>query len=343
MRGVVRPSFPSKTFPNHYTLVTGLRPDRNGMVENNMLDPLAPGVNFAMSNKTAVVDAFWWNDGTPIWVSAEKAGVPTATMFWPGSEAAIHGVRPGRWLPFDQSKPAAARVEQVLAWLDEPAPPRFVTLYFDEVDSYGHWNGPDSTELNAAVAKVDAAIARLTEGLAARGVAANLVITADHGMAQVSGDRVILMDDLLPVEAGRILGQGAFLTYYPAPGWEARVEAILLARHEHMTCWRKADIPARFHYGQHRRVAPLFCLPQTGWEVLTKAAVAKTPVKGGAHGFDPYAPEMAAVFIANGPAFRRGASAPTTDNVDVYPLLAKLLAVKPEPNDGGQALARLAK
>lgn len=335
-RGAMRPSFPTKTFPNHYTLVTGLRPDRHGIVDNTMEDPEIPGVVFRLADKKVVADPRWWADATPLWVTAERGGLRTATMFWPGSDVQIQGTWPTDWLAFDQSMPTEARVDQVLAWMDRPpaARPAFVTLYFDEVDTIGHHDGPESPELNAAVSRVDAAIGKLARGLATRGVTANLVITADHGMAPVSVQRVIYLDDLLPAEAGRSLALGAFMTYRPAPGREAQVEAALLKPHPHMACWRKGEIPARYHYGTHRRVPPIFCLPHTGWEISTRAWIAARGLKGGNHGFDPYSPEMRAVFIGSGPAFRRGARAADFDNVDVYPLLARLIGVRPEPNDG---------
>ncbi|MDB5448910.1 MAG: type phosphodiesterase/nucleotide pyrophosphatase family protein [Phenylobacterium sp.] len=335
VRGTMRPSFPSKTFPNHYALITGLRPDRSGIVDNTIYDPAIPGVKFSMSDKSTTGDARWWNEATPIWVTAERAGLPTAVMFWPGSDAPIQGVRPSRWMPFNQALPAAARTDQLLAWLDVPAAqrPRFGTLYFDEVDTAGHDFGPDSAEVNAAAARTDAAIARLTDGLKARGIAANLVIVADHGMAATPPDQKIFVDDLLPTDAIRPVTMGAFMSLSAVPGREAQVEAALLKPHPRMQCWRKADIPARYHYGRNPRVPPYFCLPQTGWTITTHSYRPKKPEVGN-HGFDPYAPEMAAVFVANGPAFRPGARPPVFDNVDVYPLVARLIGVKPEPNDG---------
>ncbi len=335
-RGAMRPSFPSKTFPNHYTLVTGLRPDRHGIVDNLMEDPQIPGVTFRMSNKAAVVDAQWWSDGTPIWVSAERAGITTATMFWPGSEAAIQGVRPSYWAPFNQALPAVARVEQVLSWLDLPVNqrPALITLYFDEVDTAGHLGGPDSVMVEEALAKTDAAIAGLSAGLAARGLAANLVIVADHGMASTGPQRAIYLEDILPDGAARTLALGAFMSAYPRSGREAEAERALLKPHAHMKCWRKGEIPERYHFGAHRRVPPIFCLPDTGWEITTRPWAARRPISPGNHGFDPFAPEMRAVFIGSGPSFRKGVTLPVFDNVDVYPLLARLVGVRPEPNDG---------
>jgi predicted AlkP superfamily pyrophosphatase or phosphodiesterase len=334
----MRPSFPSKTFPNHYTLVTGLRPDEHGVVANNMTDAAIPDVKFAMSNTAAVLDHRWWDEAEPIWVTAERAKILTGTLFWPGSEAPIHGVWPKRWAHFDQSFSSNLRVDMLLSWLDLPAAdrPRLATIYFDIVDDAGHHHGPDSAEVNAAAAKVDAAIGRLRAGLKARKLPANLVIVSDHGMAALSDDRRVFIDDLLPKEAYRSLELGPIGSIYPNPGHEGEVEKALLGPHPHLQCWRKADIPARFHYGRNPRVAPIFCLSETGWSLTTHDYRPKEPTVGD-HGYDNASPEMLATFIANGPAFRAGTRLTTFDNVDVYPLLAKLVGVTPQPNDGNLA------
>lgn len=344
VRAAMRPSFPSKTYPNHYALVTGLRPDRNGVVANTMQDP-ALG-RFSISDKAAVGDRRWWDQAWPIWVTAERAGVRTAPYFWPGSEAPVQGVRPSFWRPFDEAVTSQARVAQALAWLDLPPGrrPRFLTLYFDIVDTEGHHHGPDSAELNAAVAAVDQAVGALAAGLAQRRLEANLVIVADHGMAAVAPGRRIVLEDLAPGGGFRTLETGPLVSVYPQAGRAREVEAALLGRHDHLQCWRKAEIPRRFHYGRNPRVAPIICLPEVGWTVRPRGYRGKNP-EGGEHGYDPAAPEMAAIFIANGPAFRPGVRLPSFDNVDVYPLLARLIGVRPRPSDGSlrplrSALAR---
>jgi predicted AlkP superfamily pyrophosphatase or phosphodiesterase len=202
-RAAMRPSFPSKTFPNHYTLVTGLRPDEHGIVANNMTDAAIPGVKFAMSNTTAVLDHRWWDGAEPIWVTAERAKIPTGTLFWPGSEAPIQGVWPHKWAHYDQAFSSNLRVAMLLSWLDLPPAdrPRLATIYFDVVDNAGHHHGPESSELNVAVATVDVAIGRLRAGLKARRIAANLVIVSDHGMSGSSEARQVYMDDLLAKDA----------------------------------------------------------------------------------------------------------------------------------------------
>jgi predicted AlkP superfamily pyrophosphatase or phosphodiesterase len=162
----------------------------------------------------------------------------------------------------------------------------------------------------------------------------DLVIVADHGMAPTSSDRVTYLEDLLPVADLHIVGLGPEGALEAQPGHEAEVEKALLGTHPHMTCWRKQDVPQRFHYGSNPRVPPIVCLAETGWLI---SGARGRPVNKGAHGFDPYDPLMNALFVAHGPAFRRGVVQPAFDNVDVYPLLAALVGVDTLPNEGNLA------
>jgi len=341
VRAAMQPSFPSVTFPNHYTLVTGLHPGRHGLVNNRMEDPERPGAVFTLQDRAVASDPIWWSDGVPIWVSAERQGVRTGTMFWPGSEYELHGQRPTRWRTFDQGLPGFARVDVLLSWLDLPAAdrPRFFTLYFDLVDTAGHRYGPDALETNAAIAEVDAAIARLVAGLDARGYdgRVNFIIAADHGMAAQAPDAIIELDARISPQQARVIWDGQFAGIQPLAGQEAAVEQALLGRSDHGECWRKAELPARFDYGAHRRIPAIVCLADIGWRYRsTQLQQYATPALG-AHGWDPQAPEMAAVFIANGPAFRRGVTLPSFENVSVYPLLARLIGVEPQAHQGDLA------
>jgi len=331
------PSYPSLTFPNHYTIVTGLRPDHQGIVHNTMRDPALGG--FKLSNRMAVGDSRWWG-GEPIWVGAEKAGLRSATMFWPGSEAEIDGVRPSNWKAFDEAVDANARVDQVLAWLDLPPGqrPSVVTLYFDKVDGASHAHGPDSPQTRAALATVDAAIGRLREGLAARGMLdrTNLVVVSDHGMAAVPPGQAVAVEDMVTMEEATVVSIGQVITIAPNPGHEAQVAKKLLGAHAHYDCWRKGELPARWHYGTHPRIPPIVCQMHEGWDALPRQVIATRPKHQhrGSHGYDPALPSMRALFVARGPAFRQGVEIPAFDNVDVYPLLARLLGIAPAPNDG---------
>ena len=337
----MNPSYPTLTFPNHYTMVTGLRPDHHGIVNNTMRDPDLG--QFSLNNRAAVADPRWWG-GKPVWVSLQEHGGYAATMFWPGSEAPIAGQHPSEWREFDGRVTATARVDQVLAWLDRDGPdrPTFLTLYFDEVDHQGHGYGPGSLQALQAEAEVDEALARLLQGLQARSLRdrVDLIVVSDHGMARVlPGQREYLDDYLaaahLPISAIDVVNRGTSVGLAPAPGSDARaVEAALVGRHAHAECWRKQDVPVRWRYGSHPRVPAIVCQTDIGWVLTTRSSRPGGTHATGAHGYAPEAPEMHAVFVADGPSFADHASLPPFDNVDVYPLLMRLLGVPAEPNDG---------
>ena len=327
------PSFPSVTFPNHYTLVTGLYPDHHGIVNNTFEDAHMPGV-FKMASK----EEGWWDEATPIWVSAEQQGLITGTMFWPGSEVAIHGVRPSHWEPFNVAMNAGARVDRVLSWLDLPPAerPGFLTLYFNLVDTNGHLFGPDSPQVNQAITNTDAAIGRLLEGLKARGITANLIVVADHGMAATAPERTIVLDDVIaPASVHIVFADAVSGVDIPSDAGARKAREALLKPHDHMHRWNKADIPARFHYGTNPRVPDVICVADVGWLIETREDMAKRhfPIRG-EHGYDNQDPLMGALFIANGPAFKPGLVVKPFPNVDVYPLMTHVLGLKPKPNDG---------
>lgn len=333
-------SFPALTFPNHWSIVTGLRPDHSGIVHNTMRDPLLG--EFKVANRAAVTDGRWWG-GEPIWVTAEKAGLRSATMFWPGSSAAIDGVRPSHWHAFDETVPPDARVDTVLQWLDLPAAirPRIVTLYFDGVDEAGHDHGPDSPEADDALRSVDAAIGRLVDGLLARGLReyTDIVVVSDHGMATVAVGHAIAVEDMASVDEAVVVTVGQLIGLAPNQGHERVVEQRLLGSHAHYDCWRKDELPARWHYGAHPRIPPILCQMHEGWDALPRAQLASRREKGtrGSHGYDPLLSSMRALFIANGPSFRRDTVIAPFDNIDVYPLMARLLGIVPAPSDGNIA------
>lgn len=339
----MRPSFPSLTFPNHYTLVTGLYPNHHGIVNNTMVDPQLGRFTIKTS---ASASGQWWDGAEPIWVTADKQGLHTATMFWPGSDMEIRGNRPDHYLVFDGKISADRRVDQVLAWLDLPADqrPRFLTLYFDQVDHQGHDFGPNSPEVNEALRKTDAALGRFIDQLKERNLykRVNLVIVSDHGMAEVDTSRTVILDSLIDLKHIDLITSGIVVGINPKPGFEAEIDEALLGRHDHVECWRKGELPPRLHYGSHPRIPAIVCLPDSGWLVETREFHSRPnhKVHGGEHGYDNADPVMRALFVAHGPAFKRGITVPEFDNVDVYPLLADLLGIRPQPNDGNPATAR---
>ncbi len=335
----MRPSYPSITFPNHYTLITGLRPDHHGVIANFMTDPDIPGVRFSMFDPATVGDERWWDGGKPLWTSVREQGGRAAAMFWVGSEAPVHGARPEFWRPFDIKVTSQQRVQQVLQWLALPATerPHFITLYFDKVDTIGHRYGPDSAELNAALGEVDSAIGELLAGIRTQGLQQkiNIVVTSDHGMTATQPDRQIYLDDLVDVSKLDFGWTGAYASFNALPSGEAAARQLLAGTYPHINCNTREQIPARFEYGHHRRVPAYICTAELGWQVTTRQAEKR---KGhellGEHGYDNTLPDMYSPFIGHGPAFAQGLTIAPIDNVDIYPLLARLLNITPARNDG---------
>jgi len=336
----LKPAFPTLTFPNHYTLVTGLYPDHHGIVDNRMIDP-ANGKRLLYKDAQSIADPAWWG-GEPIWVSVEKQGHHAATMFWPGSDVAIEGVRPSHWLHFDGTLSADQRVDQLLRWEDIRGAehPIFFTLYLNQVDHEGHDFGPDSTEVNQAMRDADAALGRLVAGLKQRQLFehTNLVIVSDHGMTATSRDRLIYLDDLVGSADADVVTYGILAGLNPKPERAGVVDHAILAEHSHMRCWRKTEVPARLHYGTNARIPALLCLADDGWLITShETERTRTHFSLGEHGYDNDDPAMRALFVAHGPAFKNGLRVAEFDNVDVYPLLAHLLAITPAANDGDYA------
>ena len=329
----MNPSYPTLTFPNHYTLVTGLRPDRHGIVHNSFRDPQ---LGIFISKEESAHDGRFWQ-GEPIWSGAEKAGIPSATMFWPGSEAEIAGQRPRYWRKFDRNLTPDERVQQVLAWLDLPISerPRLITLYLEQFDVAAHATSTFSPESMAALRTIDDALATLLAGLETRGLreGSNVIVLSDHGMSDVRADNVRYLDDRLDPSLYDVGWWGQITGVIPKPGTEARVEAALLGRHDHYACWRKDGMPAQWKYGTSARIPPIVCQADVDWRVMLRRHPKQQAVKA-EHGFVPEDPQMRATFIATGPAFQDSTTLPAFDNVDVYPLLAHLLGITPAPNDG---------
>jgi predicted AlkP superfamily pyrophosphatase or phosphodiesterase len=334
------PSFPTKTFPNHYTVATGLYPEHHGIVENNIYDFETV---FTLNKREEVQNPRWWL-GEPIWVTAEKQGKRAGAFFFPGTEAEIMGKRPTFWKEYDGKIPNETRVDQILRWLDLPQTkrPQIFTLYFSDTDDAGHGFSPDSEEVKKAVEKVDGNLKRLVEGLKKRKISkkVNLIIVSDHGMATVKPENSVVLDELFDFsETERILWTGEIVQIFPKENEEnailEKLESIKNAR-----CWRKFDIPARLHYQASPRIAPIVCSADEGWYLTSKERLEERKKRAdygkiwGAHGYDNQYQSMQATFIAHGAAFKKGKVVEPFENIEVYNLICNLLGLKPAKNDG---------
>ena len=330
----LRPSFPTKTFPNHYSIVTGLAPGHHGIVGNEFRAPDL-GRRLSMHDEESVKDARFWL-GTPIWVAAERQGIRTAPFFWPGSETEIGGVRPAWSVAYDEAMPDPARVRQVLGWLALPASrrPGFVTLYFSLVDAAGHEYGPEAAETDSAIARADRLIGLLDAGLARLRTPIDLLVVSDHGMTDASPDRVIWLDDLVRrdwLETGEV---SPVLMAWPRAGKEDSV-VTGLRRNGHLRVYRRSELPARWQLAGSPRVGSVVAVADEGWSMRWCPVVEHKPWRlRGEHGYDDSLPSMSGIFLARGPAFRKGAQVPPFRNVHLYPLIARLLGVSVPPSDG---------
>jgi predicted AlkP superfamily pyrophosphatase or phosphodiesterase len=332
------PVFPTLTFPNLYSIATGLYPEHHGIVSNTIKDS-ALG-KFTLRDTGATRDPRWWG-GEPIWVTAVRQGKRAATYFWPGSDVPIGGVRPTYFKYYNANVPNAERVHQVLEWLSLPADkaPALITLYLGDVDQAGHEFGPDSPETDSAIGRVDSAVGALVSGLEKRGLDArvNLVVVSDHGMAEMKSGQLIYLDDFIDTASVDVIDIGPVMSLAPRQGAGDEVYRRLAGAHPHLSIFRKQEVPERYHYRTHRRIPPIIGIADEGWTVTTRRSIAARGAQRlprGHHGYPPEVPSMRALFLAWGPEFRRRAVIEPFQNIHIYSLLTHLLGLTPAPNDG---------
>ncbi|MFQ3190145.1 MAG: putative AlkP superfamily pyrophosphatase or phosphodiesterase [Paraglaciecola sp.] len=348
VRANMIPAMPTKTFVNFYSLATGLHPKHHGFVSNY---PYDRELGRKFNRQADANDPSWWG-GEPIWITAEKQGVKAATYFWVGSEVEIDGVRPSIWKPYQQNKDYAERVREVLQWLTLPEKqmPRLITLYFSAVDSAAHDFGVDSIQEREAVAMVDKHIGDLVKGLKQLGLEkrSNIVVVADHGMVNLSDQRVINIDSLVDLSAFIVPDwsdksnsvHAPFLNLYATPELLDAAHAKLHKAHPKMRVLRRGDFPTNYHFDHPQREPDLMLLADPGWSIYASRdkrqpqPMVKLGRSIATHGYDNQSPLMHATFIANGPAFKSKLIAEPFDNIEVYGLLACALKIKPANTDG---------
>jgi predicted AlkP superfamily pyrophosphatase or phosphodiesterase len=338
------PTYPTKTFTAHWSLVTGLYTENHGVVSNNMWDPQRQQ-SFRLSDRDAVSDPRWY-EGEPIWRTAERQGLTAATFFWPGSEAPVGGAHATYWTPFDAAIPHAVRIGQVLAWLDLPASerPDFITLYFSHVDSLGHRHGPESNEVTRAIEAIDADLGQLLGGLETRGLlgAMHILVVSDHGMSEIDAERYIWLDDYLSLNEVRVSDWGPAAHIWATAASVDSIVDALEGAHPRLRVWRREETPAHYRFRNHPRIPDVLAEADHGWMIAprrAREAIREDPTLG-MHGWDPRYRDMHGIFIGHGPAFRPGATMPGVESVHVYDLMAHLLDIDPAPNDGDAAAFR---
>ncbi len=329
------PSYPSVTFPNQYTLVTGMYPGNHGIIANDFIDR-ARGDRYNLRDPSAILDGSWYG-GTPLWVAAEQQGMLSASYFWVGSEADIQGVRPTYLEKYDQSVPNRVRVEAVLDWLalPEASRPHMITLYFSLVDSAGHDSGIGSADLREAVRTIDSEIGFLVEGLEDLAFDVNVIIVSDHGMVDQDPEKVIYLDDYVKLRGARVVGFGPRSSIYVEDAERvAEIYDGLKTNQANYLVYRREEAPDRWH-NRNERLGDIFIEAALPWSISLR--VLDIQFNGGTHGYDPYMnEEMHAVFFARGPNLVESRVIPSFENIHVYPLVMEILGLEVPDNIDGR-------
>ena len=322
VKAVMLPSYPASTFPNHYTLATGLVPDHHGIINNTFWD-VKNRRQYSMGDSATRNNPEYYL-GEPIWITAQKQGVKTGNMYWVGSDIAIKKSHPTYYRPWN-AKPFLTfeqRIDTVLTWLQKPEPerPRLIMLYFEEPDGSGHHNGPCSLPTGAVVQHMDSLVGVLRKKIEALpfGKDINLIVTSDHGMTDISPER----------EWCEVIDGRTPTSIFSKPEYRDSI-CNALKKAAHIRVWKKEEIPAELHYGSSDRIGDIVVAPELGWQFTDVARDTK-----GAHGYFPQSPDMQVMFRAIGPDFKKGYISGGFVNVDIYPLLSHLLQIVPEKTDG---------
>lgn len=330
------PVFPTLTFTNHYSIVTGLYPENHGILSNTMYDP-EWDATFSLGNREELVKGRWY-EGEPLWVTAENQGVRTASMFWVGSEAEIAGVRPTRWNDYDGSIPHEQRIDSVITWLslEDETRPHFITLYFSRIDSYGHRHGPESEEVTQAIADMDRDIGYLIAELQRAGhwETTNIVMVSDHGMAAPDEEKAIFLDEIIDLHDVRVVGWGPVAMIRPNDGKKEEVFRLLEEAKDNYRVYYREDLPEQYRIGNHRRTPEIIMVAELPAVITSRSNFERRGLLAGYHGWDHREPEMRTIFLARGPDFHEGKRVGPFQLVHLYEMICYLLDLDPAPNDG---------
>lgn len=331
------PTYPTKTFPTHYSIATGMYAEHHGLVGNHFWAPDV-GASYSLADRNSVQDGRFYR-GEPIWVTAERQGMVAASYFWIGTEAPVEGVQPSYWYPYDESVPYDTRVDKVLEWLAMPPEhrPHMITLYFEQPDAAWHFNGPDGEQTLAGVARVDRAVGRLLDGIENLPDADRVyvIVVSDHGLMAAPASKVDRLDmSLFP--GVRLAESGPYASLFVDEGGAARGPAVrdsLAALLPEDDVWLRADIPPRLHYSADPRIGDILVSAAPGRRVVPTGFRARDMWT---HGWDNQVPEMAAIFLAMGPGIRPGQHVPAFESIHVYPFIAHVLGLTPNPQADGR-------
>ncbi len=336
----LRPVFPSKTFPNHYSIITGLYPENHGIIHNDFYD-LFSQERYKVGDEKSVRNAKWYT-GEAFWETAERQGITTASYFWPGSEVKLSYRHPTYVEYYEHDRPYEQRIEGVLNWLKLPPQerPHFITLYFDATDTYGHKHGPDSEENAVAIRRLDDMLGLLFQKLEEIQLAdkTNVIVVSDHGMTVVDSRRIIDIKKILHGFEFTLQGNGPIMMIDCAEPDISKIYQALKRNEKDYTAYLKSDVPDYYHFSNHPFITPIVVIADVGASLMkgTRENLYFKFLSKGNHGYDNHHLDMHGIFIATGPVFKKGYRTGTLWNIDVYPLLCKIFNITPRGNIDGK-------
>lgn len=322
----MKPVFVSKTFPNHYSLATGMYAENHGLIANSFYAPLLDDY-YSIYDRSKVEDGKFYG-GEPIWMTAENQGLKAASFFWVGSEAS--GQRPSIWKRYDQKVTFEARVDSIMKWFSMPEKdrPRLIMLYFHEPDWTGHERGPNHPETLEKVREMDAVLGNILKKTAKLPIADKLhiIVTSDHGMAEVSAETILNISEYADFTHVRVEGSGPKMFISSDSEKDLNAVYAKLQSVPNTQVFRKKDIPDRWHYRNHVRIPDILLVAEEGWWLKP---LGRNSYPKGDHGYDNELKSMHAIFVADGPAFKDAYIRDTFANIHVYPLVAHILGLTP--------------
>lgn len=335
----LRPTFPSKTFPNHLSVITGMTPENHGIISNDFEDPFTKDY-YRIGSAQAVENPKWYI-GEMFWETANRNGIKTASYFWPGSELNIEARRPTYYEKYEHEKPYGERIEGIIEWLKLPYAqrPRFITLYFDATDTYGHDYGPNSYETNNSIKTLDSLVGVLNCKLETIGLidSVNIIILSDHGMTEISKERIINIEEILNDCKVRFHGIGPVMMIEPENISQTKnIYKILRDNRNNYKAYLKDELPSFYEYDKHPFIHPIIVIADIGWSLIHNNAKNSYVFKSlGNHGYEKDHIDMHGFFVAKGPAFKKGFMTGTLWNIDIYPALCKIFGIIPRSNIDG--------
>ncbi len=328
-----QPAFPSKTFPNHYTIVTGLYPQNHGLINNRFANPYS-GAVYRLGDTSAVRNDYWYH-GETLWETAGRNGMKSASFFWPGSETRLPYKHPTYFKHYDGSVSHKERVDGVISWLQLPEEqrPHLIFLYFSDTDTQGHRYGPDSQEVNDAIRLLDKQIGYLRQRLKDIGMdrIVNIIVLSDHGMTNLNPDGVINLGKILAGEQVKMDGYGPLVQIFTRNSRQTvRLYHLLQEKANGFRVFLREEVPTCWHYSANPFLGQIILVADLGNTFVKtdremQSYMDRKPK--GDHGYDNFALDMHGFFIAEGPAFRQHYRFGTMLNVDVYPLVCKILGI----------------